>query len=74
LQKTLLKKNKMEIFDDQTFKITEPKRLVNRHNIIISVEFDLQFWALVPAFNLNFHGGFTFEFEWLCIGIYTKLI
>jgi hypothetical protein len=31
---------------------------------------DWRFWALTPAFNLNFHDGFTFEFEWLCFGIY----
>lgn len=30
-----------------------------------------KFWALTPAFNLNFAVG-EFEFEWLCVGIYIR--
>lgn len=38
----------------------------------VNIEFDFRFWAITPAFNLNFHDGFTFEFEWLCIGLYVS--
>ena len=38
----------------------------------IRIEWDWQFVALVPAFNLNFHSD-TLEFEWLCLGVYCDL-
>lgn len=43
---------------------------VHRHSLQIDIDWDLHFWAITPAFNLNLHDRFTFEFEWLCIGIY----
>lgn len=38
----------------------------------VSIGFDFRFWAIIPAFNLNFHDGFTFEFEFLCVGVYIS--
>lgn len=40
--------------------------------IEINIDISLRFWALLPALNLNFCGGFTLEFEWLCLGVYIK--
>ena len=39
---------------------------------LISIEWDWEFVAILPAVNLNFHNGFTFEFEWYCLGIYIN--
>jgi len=33
---------------------------------------DLEYWALLPCFNINFHFP-EFEFEWLCFGFYFRL-
>lgn len=40
--------------------------------ITISAElhYDKKFFAIIPAINLNFHGKFTLEFEWLVFGVY----
>lgn len=34
-------------------------------------DFDLHFWAILPALNINLHSN-SLEFEWLCIGIYIE--
>jgi hypothetical protein len=31
---------------------------------------DFNFWALIPAVNLNFHSE-TLEVEWLCFAFYV---
>lgn len=41
-------------------------------NININIIIDYKFWAITPAINLNFHNGFVFEVEWLCLGIYIS--
>lgn len=38
--------------------------------LAVELDFDTKFFAIVPAVNLNFHGGFTFEIEWLFFGVY----
>ena len=47
---------------------------IKRFTISIDFDVDLKFFAIMPALNLNFHGGFTLEFEWLMFGIYLKLV
>ncbi len=34
------------------------------------IDIDIRFWALFPAININLHSR-EFEFEWLCLGVYT---
>lgn len=41
-------------------------------DIQIDLDLDFKFIAFVPAFNLNLHGGFTLEVEWLCLGLYIN--
>jgi hypothetical protein len=36
-------------------------------------EFDLEYWAILPCINLNFHSK-ELEFEWLCFGFYIKIL
>lgn len=38
---------------------------------VITIEMDTKFFAILPALNVNFHSR-TFEFEWLCFGIYIR--
>jgi hypothetical protein len=40
-----------------------------RKTICIDIDIDFQFFALLPAFNINLHMP-QIEFEWLFIGIY----
>lgn len=46
------------------------KNLFNK-SIVFNIEvfYDTEFWAILPAINLNLHSK-TLEFEWLCFGIY----
>ena len=37
---------------------------MNRRTFKIDIDFDVQFWALLPAININLHNH-EFEFEWL---------
>ena len=39
--------------------------------LVFDFQLDFQFWAIIPAVNLNFH-GFTFEIEWLCLALYIS--
>lgn len=39
----------------------------------LSLEIDPQFFAILPALNINLHAGFTFEFEWLIFAAYLHL-
>lgn len=39
--------------------------------IIVDANLDFQFWAIIPALNINLHTK-SFEFEWLCIGVYIS--
>lgn len=52
--------------------VWDEKPYVGRKLPLVEAEFTPgKFWALTPAFNLNFAVG-EFEFEWLCIGIYIR--
>lgn len=51
---------------DCPVKIFEMKRIT----LSIDIDFTPDFWALLPAINLNF-GAKQFEFEWLCFGVYA---
>lgn len=42
---------------------------MNRRTLKIDIDFDVQFWALLPAININLH-NYEFEFEWLCFEFY----
>ena len=42
---------------------------MKRTTIKIDIDFDVKFWALLPAININIHSH-GFEFEWMCIGLY----
>lgn len=42
---------------------------MNRRTFKIDIDFDVQFWALLPAININLYNH-EFEFEWLCFGFY----
>lgn len=44
---------------------------MKRITLSIDIDFTPDFWALLPAINLNFHAS-QFEFEWLCFGIYAR--
>jgi len=51
----------------------KPKRIYCADFIITAdVRFDLKFWAILPALNINLHSK-NFEFEWLCLGIYITV-
>lgn len=39
----------------------------------INICIDIKFWSLIPTININLHSK-ELEFEWLCLGIYTKRI
>ncbi len=45
------------------------KKNMNRRTYKIDIDFDICFWALFPAININLHSR-EFEFEWLCLGVY----
>lgn len=36
---------------------------------IMNIVFNTQFWAIIPALNINLHSK-ELEFEWLCLGVY----
>lgn len=42
---------------------------MNRRTFKVDVDFDVHFWALLPAINFNLHSH-EFEIEWLCFGFY----
>lgn len=46
---------------------------IKRFTFNFNFDIDLKFWALIPAFNLNFHSN-TFEFEFLCFSIYIDVV
>ncbi len=41
--------------------------------IIFNFDFDIKFFAIIPAINLNFH-SITLEIEWLFFGIYIDFM
>ena len=45
--------------------------LDKRMRLVIDIDLDLKFWAILPAININMNCK-SFEFEWLCIGIYVS--
>lgn len=60
--------------DDSIDPNVKPIITKNKHySIKVYFETDWNFFAITPAFNLNFHHGFTFEIEWLFFGIYISL-
>lgn len=44
---------------------------VRQCSISVTLCIDLRFWAITPAINVNLHGGFTLEVEWLCFAVYV---
>lgn len=42
---------------------------MNRKTFKVDIDFDVHFWALLPAININLHSH-EFEIEWLCFGFY----
>jgi len=42
-----------------------------RNTFKLDLDIDLNFWALLPALNINVHSK-ELEFEWLCFGVYLK--
>jgi hypothetical protein len=42
---------------------------MKRISIQTDLEIDPQFWALLPALNINWHSK-KFEFEWFCLMVY----
>ncbi len=42
---------------------------MNRRTFKVDVDFDVRFWALLPAININLH-SYEFEIERLCFGLY----
>lgn len=49
-------------------------QLIEEKHYSIKFETDWKFFTITPAFNLNFHGGFTFEVEWLFFGLYFSIL
>lgn len=43
---------------------------MKRIRLRIDCDIDLKFWSIIPAININFHTK-SFEFEWLCLGLYA---
>lgn len=39
----------------------------------IDIDIDPKFWSIIPAININLHTK-SFEFEWMCIGVYARRI
>ena len=39
----------------------------------VDIDLDFQFWAILPAININLHSK-SLEFEWLCLGVYISKI
>jgi hypothetical protein len=52
------------------YKRSEP---IEEKHYSIKFETDWRFFTITPAFNLNFHGGFRFEIEWLFFGLYFSI-
>jgi hypothetical protein len=46
---------------------------MKRISLKTEMEVHPQFWALLPALNINLNSK-EFEFEWLCVGIYISKI
>jgi len=42
---------------------------MKQFNINICIEINVEFWAIIPALNINLHSK-ELEFEWLCLGVY----
>lgn len=42
---------------------------MNRRTFKVDVDFDVRFWALLPAIDINLH-SYEFEIERLCFGLY----
>lgn len=42
-----------------------------RIRLVVDIDLDFDFWAILPALNINKHSK-SFEFEWLCLGIYIS--
>lgn len=40
-----------------------------KYEFAINLAIDYNFWS-TGCINLNFHHGFTFEIEFLCVGLY----
>jgi hypothetical protein len=47
--------------------------MVKRFKVETEVSIDFQFWAIIPALNINLHSN-TIEFEWLCVAIYWDFV
>lgn len=45
-----------------------------RYKIELDIDIDGEFWAILPAINVNLHNGITIEFEWLCFGFYMRRV
>jgi hypothetical protein len=45
---------------------------INEINFYINIVLNFQFWAIIPALNININSR-ELEFEWLCLGIYLGL-
>jgi hypothetical protein len=45
-----------------------------QYKLEMDIAVDGQFWAIIPAVNINFHSGITIEFEWLCFGLYFRRV
>lgn len=45
---------------------------MTRKKINIDFDFDLKFFAILPAININLHSK-GLEFEWLFFGIYASV-
>lgn len=44
---------------------------MKRIQIVFNLDYDIKFFAIIPAVNLNFHNRFTFEIEWLFFALYA---
>lgn len=55
-------KNKKNIFKLIKYKISK------------TLDVDFNFFAIIPAINLNFHNNFTLEIEWLFFALYIDII
>jgi hypothetical protein len=46
---------------------------MKKYKIIANFVIDTNFWAILPAININLHCP-ALEIEWLCLGIYVDFI
>lgn len=58
-----------EIFFDPFEEVEIKERKSWTLNLKIDFSIDYNFWAIIPAININFH-SITLEFEWLCFALY----